>query len=198
MRNESLVTRAALRHLRLLLTAIAPHATRLEREFRGLLRQRPDEPAMIRALLAILPAAASRLSTVAAFEEQVEYNGRRLAKMNLPPDEAIDIVGEFDVLLERALAGGFAPAREQLRLMTHLILNRAYYQVREAESQTFFGLHHAEKEARDLDHLLDLLVRILTRSFGAQSGRLHLLVSRLRGQAWPGRSIFDAAPQTNA
>ena len=77
---------------------------------------------------------------------------------------------------------GFAPAREQLQLVTRLALNRAYYQVREAESQAFFGLHHAETEARDLDHLLDLLVRILTRTFGAQSGRLHLLDAAAQGQ----------------
>lgn len=177
MKNETLLTKGAVRHLRLMLRAIAPMAGRLDRECRAFLRTRPHEPALIRALLAITPGAASRLRTIAAFLEQVEYNGRRIAKMNLPPAEAVETLGEFDRLLERAFEGRFAPAREQLQLVTRLVLNRAYFQVREAESQAFFGLYHAEAEARDLDHLLELLVRILTRAFHAQSGRLHLLES---------------------
>uniref|UniRef100_Q01NJ7 histidine kinase n=1 Tax=Solibacter usitatus (strain Ellin6076) TaxID=234267 RepID=Q01NJ7_SOLUE len=175
MENETLLTKGAARYLRLMLRAIAPMAGRLDRECRVILRASPHEPALIRSLLAITPVAASRLRTIAAFLEQVEYNGRRIAKMNLPPGEAIEILVEYDRLLEGALEGRFAPAREQLQLVTRLVLNRAYYQVREAEAQTFFGLYHAEAEARDLDQLLDLLVNILTRTFRAQSGRLHLL-----------------------
>jgi signal transduction histidine kinase len=175
MKNDALFTPAALRHLRLLLPAIRPLAAGVERGFRGFLKRSAHEPALIRALLAITPVAASRARTIAIFIEQVEYNGRRMARMNLPPGEALEILTEFDRLLDEALEGSFAPAREQLQLVTRLVLNRAYYQVREAESQAFFGLHHAETEARDLHHLLDLLVRILTRTFGARSGRLHLL-----------------------
>ena len=70
-----------------------------------------------------------------------------MANMNLPPLEAAEILAEFDKLLASALEGRFAPAREQLQLVTRLVLNRAYYQVREAESQAFFGLYHAEAEA---------------------------------------------------
>ena len=183
MKNDSLFTSAALSHLRLLFRAVGPLAGRLDREFRSLLRQSSAyEPALIRALLAITPVAASRLRTVGAFVEQVEYNGRRMAKMNLPPGEAAEVLGEFDRRLENALEGRFAPAREQMLLVTRLLLNRAYYQVREAESQAFFGLYHAETEAKDLDQLLDLLIRILTRTFGAQSGRLHLLDSPPAGK----------------
>ena len=183
MNNDSLFTPAALRHLRLLLRAIAPMADRLDRGFRAYLRQRAYEPALMRALLSVMPTAASRLRTVPAFLEQIEYNGRRMAKFNLPPGEAFEILEEFDRLLNRALSGGFAPAREQLLLVTRLVLNRAYYQVREAESQAFFGLYHAEAEARNLEHLLDLQVRVLTRTFGAQSGRLHLLEAHPKGPA---------------
>src|SRR6185295_7388831 len=89
--------------------------------------------------------------------------------------EACEILSEFDSLLDRALAGGFAPPREQLALVTRLALNQAYYEVREAESQVFFGLHHAETEATDLEDLLARLVAILTRTFHARSGRLQLL-----------------------
>jgi two-component system sensor histidine kinase UhpB len=175
MRNDSVFTTGARRHLRLLLTSVRPIADRLDRQFRALLRQRPYDAAQIRALLGIAPTAACRLRTLDQFLEQVAYQGRRLARLNLPPGEAGEILGEFDALLDRALAGGFAPPREQLVLVTRLALNQAYYEVREAESQVFFGLHHAETEAADLEDLLARLVAILTRTFHARSGRLQML-----------------------
>ncbi len=175
MKNDSLFTTGARRHLRLLLRSVRPLADRLDRQFRNLLRQRPYDNAQIRALVAITPAAASRLRTLDQFLEQVEYQGRRLARLNLPLSEVGEILGEFGALLDHALAGGFAPPREQLQLVTRLALNQAYYQVREAESQAFFGLYHAEAEANGLEDLLERLVAILTRTFHARSGRLQLL-----------------------
>ena len=117
---------------------------------------------------AIAPAAASRLRTLDQFLEQVEYNGRRLAKLNMPPAEVNEILGEFGAAARSALAARFAPAREQLHLATLLALNQAYYQVREAESQAFFGLLSRGTRSRDLDDLLRRFVRILTRTFRAR------------------------------
>ena len=182
MRNDSVFTTGARRHLRLLLTSVRPIADRLDRQFRALLRQRPYDAAQIRALLGIVPTAASRLRTLDQFLEQVAYQGRRLARLNLPPSEVSESLGEFDALLDRALAGGFAPPREQLVLVTRLALNQAYYEVREAESQVFFGLHHAETEATDVEDLLERLVAILTRTFHARSGRLQLLTAPAAGR----------------
>src|ERR1017187_5753125 len=164
MKNDSLFTTGARRHLRLLLRSVRPLADRLDRQFRDLLLQRPYDALQIRALLAITPAAASRLRTLDQFGEQVEYQGRRLARLNLPLSEAGEILGEFGGLLDTALAGGFAPPRQQLQLGTGLPLNQAYYQVREPESQTFFGLYHAEAGATSLEHLLVRLVSVLTRT----------------------------------
>src|ERR1019366_8881704 len=59
---------------------------------------------------------------------------------------------------------------------------QAYYQVREAESQAFFGLYHAEAEAVGLEDLLARLVAVLTRTFHARSGRLQLLAAPLTGK----------------
>jgi signal transduction histidine kinase len=155
--------------------AIAPAAGRLDRRFTALLRQRRYDAAQIRAFLAITPAAASRLRSLAQFLEQVEYNGRRLAKLNVPPAAVNEVLREFGGLLDPVLAGQFEPAREQLQLATVLILNDAFYQVREAESQAFFGLYHAETEASGLEDLLRRIVRILTPAFQARAGRLFLL-----------------------
>ncbi len=175
MKNESLFTSGARRHLRLLLRSVRPLADRLDRQWGALLRQRPYDGAQVRALLAITPVAASRLRTLDQFHEQLGYQGRRLARLNLPLSEVCDLLGEFGDLLDRALAGCFAPAREQLHLVTRLALNQAYYDVREAESQAFFGLYHAEAEASNIEDLLARLVAVLTRTFHARAGRLQML-----------------------
>jgi signal transduction histidine kinase len=182
MRNDSLFTTGARHHLRLLLRSVRPLADRLDRPFRAVLRQSPYDAAQIRALLAVTPAAASRLRTLDQFLEQVEYNGRRLARLNLPLPEVGERLGEFGGLLDSALGGAFAPAREQLQLVTRLELNRAYYQVREAESQAFFELYHAEAEAVGLEDLQGRLVSVLTRAFHARSGRLQLLAAPPTGK----------------
>ena len=158
-----------------MLHAIAPAAGRLDRRFATLLRQRRYNALQVRAFLAITPAAASRLRSLAQFLEQVDYNGRRLAKLNVPPAAVNEVLREFGGLLDPVLAGHCEPAREQLHLATVLVLNDAFYQVREAESQAFFALYHAETQAADLEDLLRRIVRILTPAFQASAGHLFLL-----------------------
>jgi len=173
--TSRLLTPAARRHAARMARAMAPAASRLDRRFAALLRQRRYDAAQIRAFLAITPAAASHFRSLPRFLEQVEYNGRRLAKLNVPLAEVGQVLREFGALLDPLLAGRFEPAREQLHLATVLILNDAFYQVREAETQAFFGLYHAECEAAGLEDLLHRVVRILTPAFQAGAGRLFLL-----------------------
>jgi signal transduction histidine kinase len=173
--TDPLLTAAARRYVARMTSAIAPLADRLDRRYRTFLRQRGYAPAQARAFLAITPAAASRFPSLSPFLEQVEYNGRRLAKLNVEPGEANEILKAFGPLLDAVLPGQFEPAREQLHLATVLRLNQAFYQVREAEAQAFFGLYRAEIEAQGLDDLLRRFVGILTRTFRARTGRLLLL-----------------------
>jgi signal transduction histidine kinase len=154
--------------------AIAPGAARLEGEFSSRLRELGYKPLQIRALLAITPVAASRLRTFGQFLEQAEYNGRRLAKLNVAPAAVDELLREFNGLISPVLDGRYEPSREQLQLATMMAVDRAFYQVREAEAQAFFGLHHAVSEASGLDDLLRRFVRILTQTFHARIGRLHL------------------------
>jgi len=172
--NRPLLTPAARRHLARLARALTPHLARLGRESAALLRQRPYEAARVKAFLAITPAAFARLGSFRKFLEEVEYHGRRLAKLNVPPGEVAETLRELEALLPPLIDGQFEPAREQLQLATIFALNHAFYQVREAESQAFFGLYRAEAEAEDLDDLLRRFVRILTRTFPAGAGRLLL------------------------
>jgi signal transduction histidine kinase len=173
MNHSSVLTADGRRHLRLLLRALSPVRGQLTRQFRQHVRQCPSD--VIRALLAITPAAAARLRTLDAFFEQVEYQGRRLAKLNVPLSEVTRILTVFSRDIDTALGGRHAPAREQLHLLTTLALSGAYFDVRESEAQTFFGLYHAEAEAGNLDDLLVRLARILARTFHARTGGIFLL-----------------------
>jgi signal transduction histidine kinase len=180
--TENVLTPAARRHISRMLRAVAPFASRLERSCRSRLRQRSYDAAQIRAFLAITPGAASRLRTLKQFMEQVEYNGRRLARLNVPPADVNEVLQELGALLDPLLAGRFEPAREQLHLAIVMAVNRVYYQVREAEVQTFFSLYGAEREASDLNDLLRRFVRILTQTFRASAGRLMLLDGPVTGK----------------
>ena len=146
--NRPLLTPAARRHLARLARALTPHLARLDRDSTARLRQRPYDAAQIKAFLAITPTAFARLRSVRQFLEQVEYHGRRLAKLNVPPGEVSEMLRELESLLEPLVGGRFDPAREQLQLATMFALNHAFYQVREAESQAFFGVYRAEAEAQ--------------------------------------------------
>lgn len=170
----AILTPAARRHVLRMIGAIGPSVRRLDRQFTNLLKERPFDAAQIRAFLAITPAAAARAGRLDRFLEQVEYNGRRLAKWNMTPAEVEELLHEFGGLLDARLGGKFQPAREQLQLATTLSLHQAYYQVRESESQAFFGIYRAEAEADGLDDLLRRFVRILTQTFHARAGRLVL------------------------
>jgi len=154
--------------------AVGPAVRRLDRQFTRLLQERPYDAAQISAFLAITPAAAARMGALHRFLLQVECNGRRLAKLNVPPAEVEEVLRDFGGLLDTQLEGKFQPAREQLQLATTLTLNHAYYQVREAESQAFFGIYRAEVEAEGVEDLLRRFVRILTQTFRARAGRLML------------------------
>jgi signal transduction histidine kinase len=173
--NRTPLTVAARRHMARLARALSPHLARLERDSTARLRQRPYDRLQIKAFLAITAGAFARLGSMRKFLEQVEYQGRRLAQLNVPPGEAAEMLRELETLLEPLIDGQFGPAREQLQLATILALNHAFYQVREAESQAFFGLSCAEAEAENLEDLLRGFVRIITRTFHASAGRLLLL-----------------------
>src|SRR6185312_14074003 len=161
--------------------AIRPYAEKLDKRLAALLRKRGHNAAQIRALQAITPAAASRLRTLPQFLEQVEYSGRRLAKMNVSPAQVADALRESSELLGPALGGRFQPAREQLHLAATLTLNEAYYRVREAEAQALFGMYRAEVAAADLDDLLHRFVRVLTPAFHAESGCIQLTAHPRKG-----------------
>jgi len=171
-----LLTPAARSHAGKMARAIAGAIPRLERRFRTLLERRYD-PAQTAALMAITPAAAARVRSPAHFLRELDIQGERLAKLNVPAAGAHEALREFGALLDPVLGGRFQPAREQLQLATVLVLENAYYRVRESEAQTLFSIYQAQAEGRDFEDLLHHFVGVLTRGFRARAGRLLLAAS---------------------
>jgi signal transduction histidine kinase len=166
------MTPDARRHARGMAALLHPAAERLDRRFKRILRERSYNDDIVRAICAITPGAAAQCKTFAVFLESVGYHGRRLAKLNIAPDEVLQALKDFGALMDTVLAGRFQPVREQIDLAIRLALNEAYYQVREAETQALFGIYRAETDAEDFDSLLRRLVGVLTTALRARSGRL--------------------------
>jgi signal transduction histidine kinase len=173
-------------HLQRLAVLLEPHTEKIERKFLSRLRTLGFEPKQRVALCAITPGAAATIlaqgHAALKFIEQVEYNGRRLAKLNLPPSAILEALEEYDLLLTPTLQAllpeedaNFRWVREQLHFCVILTLNNAYYQVREAETQAFYELFRIEMEASNLEDLLRRFTESLVHVCRANAGRLYML-----------------------
>jgi signal transduction histidine kinase len=173
-------------HLQRLAVFLLPHAETLDRRFQARIKRRQFEPKIRTALASLTPGAAARIlasgQTPLKFIEQVEYNGRRLAKLNLPPSSIVEALQEYDSLLTPMLRkllpneyANFQWVREQLHFCVILTLNNAYYQVREAETQAFYELFRVELESRNLDELLRRFLQTLSQVCHADAGHLYML-----------------------
>jgi len=173
-------------HLQRLAVLLEPQSDRIDRKFLHRLRSLEFEPKQRAALTAITAGAAARILARGLpplkFIEQVEYNGRRLAKLNLPPSAILEALQEYDRLLTPMLESlnpdehsNFQWVREQLHFCVILTLNNAYYQVREAETQAFYELFRVELESRNLEELLRRFLESLVHVCRADAGRLYML-----------------------
>ncbi|MBL8229699.1 MAG: GAF domain-containing sensor histidine kinase [Bryobacterales bacterium] len=173
-------------HLRRMAALLHPHANRIERQFQRSLKQLQLNVLERGALAAITPGAVARIladgHAPASFFEQVEYHGRRLAKLNLPPSQIIAALAEYDRLLIPVLEelppeekANFQWVREQLQFCVILTLNNAYYQVRESETQAFYDLFRVELESRNLDELLQRFLATLAQFCRADAAHLFWL-----------------------
>ncbi len=133
-----------------------------------------------KALSSVTVGAAARLlaggGTVESFVEQVEYNGRRLAKLDLPPRIVLGALQQYMRMLDPMLGDAeLRTACEQLNFAVLLSLNNAFYDVREAETRTLFELSRAELDARTEDELLQGVLEVLARFCRAAEARLYIL-----------------------
>jgi len=187
-------------HIQKLAGFLNPHAASIETRFEKRLKALRYGAKERNALQAITAGAVTRTvaagQPMAAFFEQVEYHGRRLAKLNLPPGQVLTALEEYDKLLapklHRLLSEEYANfqwVREQLNFCVILTLNNAYYQVREAETQAFYELFRVELESRNLDELLKRFLASLAQFCRADAAHLFLLEPASR--QWQLKSSFS-------
>ncbi len=165
---------------------LKPDLLNLDRQFHNrLIRGRSYDTKQIKALSSITLGAAARMfqhqRTAEDFLEQVSYSGRRLAKLNLSPRQALHALKVYDALAEPLMKDAPRPdprlpaARERLLFCTALGLNNGFHQIQRAEAEAFHNLFQAELEAKNLDQLLGQFLENLTSTCQAQVGRLLLL-----------------------
>src|SRR2546426_12464547 len=87
-------------HLERLSLVLKPHAGDIDARFRKRLRKGRYDARQIKALCDITPGAAARILASkrppADFFELVEYSGRHLAKLNVPPVRIMRALREYD------------------------------------------------------------------------------------------------------
>jgi signal transduction histidine kinase len=185
-------------HLGCAARALRPVAAQLARRLDQRLRQWGYSLRERRALLAVAPAAigtAARGRAAEAFIEQVEYSGRRLAKLNVSPPRLLRALREFRRQTETAartlgpaVRARLAAALEQWYVAAVLTLNNAFHQVADAEAQTCHELFRHELQSAGLDELLGRLLESLTSFCRADAGQLFL--------AGPARGCWVLRAQT--
>ncbi len=155
-----------------------PHAAAADRRLRAEMRARALHEKAQKGLLAITAGEAARMLAAGKgpgdFFEQVEYNGRRLAKFNLSPNEVTQILAVYNRCLDERVQAGFQwqRVRDRLHTSTALTLNNAFYQVRESETETFYELYRAETESGGLAELLQRYLTALLRFSRAEEAHL--------------------------
>ncbi len=171
----------------------APDLPRLQRLATQRWRTAGVPPAVRRALAPVTCIGAAAVLAegrpLADYFEQVDYHGRRLAKLEVAPGRVALEMGwagrHLGRLLRRAAPAHFnrlGTAWRQLDLAALLVLHHAYYRVREAEAEAFHELFCAELEARDHRELIERCLNTLVRWARADAAALYLRESD--GSSW--------------
>ena len=140
---------------------------------------------------------------ISAFLEQVDYHGRRLAKLDVPPNSVLESLKEYEEALAPDLKrffpgnyGRYLAALDHLNFCIKLTLNSAYYQVRDSEAQAFYEVFQDQLQSLSVDDLMARVLATLMRTFRAQGGVILLLEEesrRLVAKAWNGMEESLAA-----
>lgn len=192
-------------NLKRLAGLLGPEAARLDRQFRQRLESWQLDPRQSKAICAVTAGSICGLlaggAAMPRIFEELDYQGRRLAKLDLKPQQVLDALREYDKVLPpalRKLAHGQQDnlqwVREQLQFCTVLILNQAYYQVRETESRTFYELTRRELEAGGPEDLLRGVAEVLREYTSAAAAKIYVqpqLTAARIGEASDDAEAFD-------
>jgi len=164
---------------------LRPELLRLHKQLAAAWKKRGFDARQRKALASVTSlgalASASEGRFPEAFLEQVDYHGRRLAKLDVPAATVAREIERAGRLISERLKsaapgqiGELDALRRQLDLVALLVLHHAYYCVREAESEAFQELFRAELEARSHQELIARCLEILGRWSRADAARLYL------------------------
>lgn len=152
--------------------------SRWKRRLPTILGKKPPAD-QLKALASIIPGAHWPLladGKWAEFLEHIEYHGRRLAKLDVPPQQVLDSLEEYEAALLPQLKNGaahsatHAAALEKLSFWIKLTLKDAYYQVRDLEAEAFFQLFQGQLDSSSTADLLANVLQTLIRTFRASCG----------------------------
>jgi signal transduction histidine kinase len=190
------------RDIRRLAAKLKARGTKIDKRWRrkaqAIFRNELDPP-RLRALAAINPGSWWPLlgeGRINDFLEQVEYHGRRLAKLDVAPKKVLASVQESEQALLIELKDliqsddhEYYSALDHLYFLVKLKLNDAYYQVRDLEATSFFEVFQDQLESLSVQDLLDRVLGTLMRTFRAQGGLILLKEAesnRLAVKSWKG------------
>ncbi len=208
-RDEVVISKNVQRDLQRLAAKLSPRTSTVERRWRRRLRTVFDgEPSSreARALASINPGTWVGLlaaGNISAFLEQVDYHGRRLAKLDVQPHTVLASLKEYELALAPDLKkffpgkhGRYLSALDHLNFCIKLTLNNAYYQVRDSEAQAFYEVFQDQLQSLSVHDLMARVLETLTRTFRAQGGVILLLDKesrKLLAKAWNGMDETLAA-----
>lgn len=140
----------------------------------------------------------------AAFYENLQYFGERLAKLKVSAREVARALEIYQQLIDPYLRKIFPPARlpeavaamETLSSASFIAVSGAYFDAQKTESEALLSVLDAELSAKNLDALLQRVLEISSEMFGASLGVIllkdqeqHLL--RVRAQVGFGDDLND-------
>jgi signal transduction histidine kinase len=167
--------------------ALEPRLGMLEKRYARRLKEEAFAPPRVAFLTRVTPLNAARFlinqRTLKHFFEEVEINGRQLARLNVAPEDVTRALRICDEVVDTAVTDSkFTWAREQLAFCTILALNNAYYEAREAEARAFYELLHIDVQSSNADVLYRRFVEAMAKSCGAAAG--HVFVLSEDGRFW--------------
>lgn len=177
--------------LKRMASIVAPWTPSLDRCFLKQLSSEGHDSGRKAALCAITSGGAARMinggGQLADFLEEVQYRGRRLAKLGLAPADVVGALSQYDQLLDAEIQKraessneSMAWVRNQLHFLVVVALNTAFYQVREIESRAFYDLFRVEVESNSLHQMLARFLDILSTFTNADAARVYLASSHTR------------------
>ena len=201
-RDEVVISKKVQRDLQRLGVKLGPRAPAVEKRWRRKLKSIFEEElddSKLRALASINPGSSCALlaeGRLNAFLEQVDYHSRRLAKLDVPPNSVVASLKAYEEVLSPDLKKLFPKDfRSHLSSLDHLysciklVLNSAYYRVRDLEAQAFYDVFQDHLQSLSMQELMGRVLETLMRTFRAQAGVILLREGRsrkLQAQSWKG------------